>query len=72
MNREKYAITNSIINAIKVTSSMFQTKGEEDEYTEAEIKEIAEYIKSQCSQMMIDDLAVVLKYCLDDEQKTTS
>ena len=66
MNREKFAISCSIVNAIRVAASAFQAKDKEGEYSEAELKEIAESIKSQCSQMMIDDLAVIIKYCLKD------
>lgn len=65
LNREKYVIAKSVINAIQASASCYQSDGKEGEYSEEEFKEIGEYVKSQCSQMMIDDLITILTaYCL--------
>jgi hypothetical protein len=65
MSREQFAISCSIVNAVRVASSMYQGKGEESEYSEEEAKKIAEIVKSQCSQMMLQDLGIILDYCID-------
>jgi len=69
MSREKYAITNSVINAVKVVASCYQAKGKEGEYDEADLKEIAKAVRAECSYLMIDDLQHLLDFCLCPRRK---
>jgi hypothetical protein len=65
MNREKFAIGCSIVSAIRNANAMYCALNEDEEYSDAELNEVAEKIKKDCSKSMIEDLAIFLhNHCL--------
>lgn len=59
MTREEFAIVNSIANAARVASTMFEAKEDEQEYHPDKIEEIGQEVLKRVSKSQLENLWTV-------------
>ena len=60
MRRELWAVSNTFASAVKILNSIFCSDGKDEEYSPEELALVVETIRSECSDMMIDDALLFL------------